>query len=299
MKNRKKFKKVGTHNGRFHADEVMATAILSNLFEIDVVRTRNGEILGKLDIVYDVGGGEFDHHGIEKVYREDGIPYAACGLIWNKFGRDAITAMHSSLREDEIESIFNYVDRFLIEAIDAQDNGVGTVEESIPTMSLSTIISGFNPPWYLDGEEDNAFYEAVKIAGSVLKNTIVRRLAILKSKDIVVKAYKNREIPEIVVLGTYCMWEEAIHEIDTEDEVELVIYPDKDNYALQTIRGRDGRAKINLPRPWAGKENQELASITGVKDAVFCHTGRFFAVAGSLEGVKKMAKLALGLTEEE
>ncbi len=50
----------------------MATAILDNILEIELVRTRDTKILGELDIVYDGGGGEFDHHGVEKVYREDG-----------------------------------------------------------------------------------------------------------------------------------------------------------------------------------------------------------------------------------
>lgn len=41
----KEFKKVGTHSGRFHADEVMATAILKQVFEIELTRTRDPEIL--------------------------------------------------------------------------------------------------------------------------------------------------------------------------------------------------------------------------------------------------------------
>ena len=65
----------------------MATAILKQIFDLDIHRTRDLDELEKLDIVYDVGRGEFDHHGVDKVYREDGIPYAASGLIWERFGR--------------------------------------------------------------------------------------------------------------------------------------------------------------------------------------------------------------------
>ncbi|WP_073008277.1 MYG1 family protein [Clostridium amylolyticum] len=90
MDNKKQFRRVGTHDGRFHADEVMATAILKEVYEIELTRTRDENVLKTLDIVYDVGGGEFDHHGMDKIYRENGTPYAACGLIWRGFGKEVI-----------------------------------------------------------------------------------------------------------------------------------------------------------------------------------------------------------------
>lgn len=37
---------------------------------------------------------------------------------------------------------------------------------------------------------------------------------------------------------------------------------------------------------------QDLAEITVVEDAIFCHSARFIAVAKSLDGIKKMAQLA-------
>lgn len=90
MDTNKQIKKVATHDGRFHADEVMATAILKEIFDIELTRTRNPELLEQQDLIFDVGNGEFDHHQLEKEYRDNGIPYAAAGLIWRKFGKDAI-----------------------------------------------------------------------------------------------------------------------------------------------------------------------------------------------------------------
>ncbi|MFL0266986.1 MYG1 family protein [Candidatus Clostridium radicumherbarum] len=77
---KKEFKRIGTHDGRFHADEVMATAILKEIFEVELIRTRDSAVLDMVEIVYDVGGGQFDHHGAEKIYREDSIPYASSGI---------------------------------------------------------------------------------------------------------------------------------------------------------------------------------------------------------------------------
>ena len=55
MINEKNIRTLGTHNGKFHADEVMATSMLRLLLgNIKVIRTRDEEILRKLDFVYDI-----------------------------------------------------------------------------------------------------------------------------------------------------------------------------------------------------------------------------------------------------
>jgi len=79
----------------------------------------------------------------------------------------------------------------------------------------------------------------------------------------------------------------------------FAIYPNKGRYTLQTVKDKDGKTKKDLPKEWAGKENEELSSITGVEDAIFCHTGRFIAVAGSPKGILKMAELAINHIEDE
>lgn len=65
-------KSIGTHNGVFHADEVLACAMLSKFTQefkdAKIVRTRDQSILDKMDLVVDVGGvyepekKRYDHH---------------------------------------------------------------------------------------------------------------------------------------------------------------------------------------------------------------------------------------------
>ena len=50
---------------------------------------------------------------------------------------------------------------------------------------------------------------------------------------------------------------------------------------------------MDLPESWAGKKDEELQQASGVSDAIFCHRGRFMAVAKTYEGVLKMAEIAL------
>ena len=47
-----------------------------------------------------------------------------------------------------------------------------------------------------------------------------------------------------------------------------------------------------LPAKWGGKQ-KDFADITEVQDALYCHNGCFLAEANSLEGVGKLAGIAL------
>ncbi len=296
----KQLKKVGTHSGKFHADEVMSTALLKELFDLEVIRSRDTDVLKDLDLIYDIGEGEFDHHQMDKRVRENGTPYAACGLIWERFGREIVKGFDQTVSEEDLETIFKDIDRMMIEGIDAADNGLKTTKMIIPTLNISTIISKFNPTWELEMAQDSAFNDAVKFASEVFRNILKHKFAVIRAKGAILKAYDNRIIPEILVLDRMYPWNAMIHDIDKEGKLLFVIYPDSNNYVIQTIRKNDGTYGDIKPLPlsWAGKRDEELSGITGVDDAVFCHSHRFIASAKSQEGILKMAQLALAEPEE-
>ena len=60
--------KVGTHNGVFHADDVFGYCILKAAFydDIEIARTIDPNVLQNCDLVFDVGGGKYDHHQVDK-----------------------------------------------------------------------------------------------------------------------------------------------------------------------------------------------------------------------------------------
>ena len=75
-----------THAGKFHADDVFATALLQ-ILRPDIKITRGFVVPDDFDgIVYDVGFGMFDHHQEPREYRPNGVPYAALGLLWRVLG---------------------------------------------------------------------------------------------------------------------------------------------------------------------------------------------------------------------
>jgi uncharacterized UPF0160 family protein len=66
-------------------------------------------------------------------------------------------------------------------------------------------------------------------------------------------------------------------------------------YMLHTVPANPDtfEARADLPAAWAGLRDAELAAVTGVPDAGFCHNGRFIAAAKTYEGALAMARLAL------
>ena len=79
-----------THGGKFHADDVFSTALLQ-IVRPDIQVTRGFVVPDDFDgIVYDVGGGMFDHHQEPRETRPNGVPYAAFGLLWQVLGAQLV-----------------------------------------------------------------------------------------------------------------------------------------------------------------------------------------------------------------
>lgn len=285
--------KLGTHHGRFHADDVFAIAILKQLYpSASVVRSRDRQILSECDIVVDVGGGLYDHHTTDKVYRDNGIPYASAGLIWRDYGPKLVETQCKPLMCD---SVWRAVDEKLMQGIDAVDNGFELAKD-VRIKGVSEIISSFNPPWNSDSNEDTAFLEAVDFATTVLFNQLRVEISRQEAVEIVETAFQNRANKALLILPQFCPWMDALISLDTKEEVLFTVFPDRGGeYRIQTVPAAIGTFESRKPLPlsWAGKEHEELSAIVGVEDAVFCHPSRFIAGAKSKDSIMKMAKIAL------
>lgn len=105
-------------------------------------------------IVFDIGRGEFDHHQKDSRIRENGVPYAAFGLLWEAVGADILG-----------EELAVKFDESFVQPLDNNDN---TGEKN----ELATLIGNFNPSWDYEGGSDEAFFQAVSVAGMILENKI-------------------------------------------------------------------------------------------------------------------------------
>lgn len=85
---KKKNAKAFTHSGKFHADDVFSYALLLYLNPAITI-TRGNKVPKDFDgIVFDIGRGKYDHHQKDSRIRENGIPYAAFGLLWEELGKE-------------------------------------------------------------------------------------------------------------------------------------------------------------------------------------------------------------------
>ena len=284
-------KMIVTHNGNFHADDVFSIAALKSIFpSFKLIRTRDLELIGKANIVVDVGGeydadtDRFDHHqrgGAGE--RENGIPYSSFGLIWQKYGLEICQGN---------QEVANAVDAGLVSTFDAFDCGYG--EGLSEGISLSQTIGMFNPTWQEESHFDTCFDDAVDFASRVLIRFIASASGGISAKEIVAKAIDSADDPRVIVLEKYTPWKRTVHALSKE--ALYMVYPSQTGqWRIQTVPVEPGsfENRKSLPDQWAGLSDKELREVTGIDDAMFCHNGLFIAGAESFESTMKMVTIAL------
>ena len=285
-----------THNGIFHADEVFATVLIGKLFdEVTVCRTFKvpKEEISENVIVYDIGGGKFDHHMRNFTEsRENKIKYSSFGLLWREFG---ITLLNK-MGVPNAQYIANLFDEALVAGIDAVDNGQIEKTSVVSIMSVSGAISSFNPNWDENIDSDIAFLNAVQFAEVIFDNTLKRCIKKAKTTSGVEKAIANSD-GVIMVLDEFMPWQEHLFASSNPKAsgILYVIFPSKrEGFNVNAVPTAPGAysQKKPFPESWAGL-NEQLAEVSGVETAIFCHKGRFIASAKTFEGAMRMAKIAV------
>lgn len=291
--------KVATHDGSFHADDVFAVAALRLLDPgLEVVRSRDRDVVAACDVRVDIGlrsdpaTGDFDHHqkgGAGE--RPNGIPYASFGLVWRHHG-PALCGGDERAAAD--------VDARLVQGVDAIDTGfqlTRPVIDGIRPADATDLVDGFNPAWdedASDAERLERFDRAAAFAGGVIERQIAGALAGARARGLVREAITRAPDPRVVELDRSMPWHEAV--VTGAPEALYVVYPKKaDDWRVQAVPQELGTFanRKDLPAAWAGLQAEELTAVTGVDDAVFCHTARFLAVARSQAGIRELVRQAL------
>ena len=162
MKNNKK---LITHNGSFHSDDVFACATLCLMLEkkgeqFDIIRTRDNEIIRTGDYVFDLGNmydeekNRFDHHQIGGAGgRENGIEYSSFGLVWKKFGAEIC----------ESQKVADMIDNKLVAPVDAFDNGIDLYKNNFGNIlpyTVKDVLSVFSPTSLEDMDKDETIFKS-------------------------------------------------------------------------------------------------------------------------------------------
>ncbi len=291
--------KVITHSGTFHADDVFAFVVLrSALDAFDFVRTREADVIGGADLVFDVGGiydpekGRYDHHMRDLPRRPDGTPYSSVGLIWRDYGRAALRHLVPGIDDDALDPVWRDIDAGFILAIDQADNGVASISPG----HLSLLIEAFNPTWDSPQSYDEAFQEAAGFAESILLRACRQAHAEARAMALVLAAARAAQDARVIVLDNKLPWEKAVF-AGGLDDLLFVIYPNEDKSAwyCRTVPPEPGTfgQRLSLPEAWRGLQDEAFSKAVGIEDGIFCHPGGFICGARSRASAMRLAKQAI------
>lgn len=305
-----------THNGKFHADDAWAVAVLHILFpDAEIVRTRESAIIEAADFVVDVGGiwdpaaGRFDHHqkGFDGA-RASGVPYASAGLVWREYGARCVAHLaeqHTGHRlEDETaQQMAHAIDADVVQYLDLSD--VGAAKNAPGGYGMSAVVSGFNPNWMDEqrlgyGAQADAyrlaqFRKAMDFLTEVIVNAVKYRVGAILALAQVRQAQVLENGRLLFLRNAALPWSSVVRKEMPKVLFVLSHSLSEDRYMLHTVPATVDTfdARADLPESWAGLRDADLAAVTGVPDAKFCHNGRFIAAAKSYEGAYAMALQAL------
>jgi uncharacterized UPF0160 family protein len=193
-----------------------------------------------------------------------------------------------------------YIDSVIVQAIDAEDNGIDIYETKIDGVgfhTLSDIIESFVPRHVTDDDKvQKGFDCALDFATTYMKRQIKLAKEIFEvALPNIRHAIKVAEDPRILIFNQFDKtW---LNFIARESEAaQFVIFPThRKTWAIRSVptRGQKFEYSKLLPAEWAGRQ-KDFADISDVQDALYCHNGCFLAEANSLEGAEKLAIIAMG-----
>ena len=270
-----------THSGPFHADDVLAVALLRQWVDpgATVTRTRDPARIRRAEVVVDVGGvwdrpsRRFDHHQASYT----GLRSAA-GLV--------LDALHDEGRLND--GLFQVLDERLVRYVDAVDNGRVAPRHDVPC--FARLIEVANHGCTSFEAFDVAFEEATTFAAAWLRGLVTGHEEELAADATVIAAMDAAKAhgTAIVELPRHLRWKPAYFRNGGADHpTTFIVFPSLDG-SWQTVAIPPGEErfdqKVPLPAAWAGLVDDALVAVSGIPGARFCHKNRFIAVFETREG---------------
>lgn len=277
------------HSGVFHADDVFSTVLLAKMLGSPLYIARVNSVpidLPERIIVYDIGGGRFDHHqkGGNGV-REESIPYASFGLLWMEYG-----SAFCRQRGFNPEYVVPEFDRF-ISGIDGYDNGLFH-QKSSPVMNLSKCIALFNPSWEENTPESfsNAFSVAVNFAETIFDKVMTGIVSRFHAKTKLIEELE-KATSDVLYLDQFVPFS-ALPEM--KDRIHTIVYPSiRGGYNVQIINNF-----YSFPKRILGLSKDELRITTKIPTALFAHNSGKLAGAETFEDIERLIALVEVLPDD-
>lgn len=321
-------KKIGTHNGTFHCDEVLACFFLRQLPEYkdaEIIRTRDPAELAKCDIVVDVGGEfdpknhRYDHHQRTFVETFHSLcpekPWvtklSSAGLVYLHFGRQLLAQLTQLATGDrQVEALFDKMYENFVEEVDAVDNGIsqydGEARYAVST-TMSARIGHLNPRWNSKSQDtEEGFQKALALVGAEFLDRLdFYQNSWLPARVVVEGAVQMRTqvdpSGEVLMFSQGgCPWKEHLFtlekELNVETPIKFVLYPDQNgNWRVQCVPAGLHTFQNRLPllEEWRGVRDEALSKLSGIPGCIFVHAGGFIGGNCTKEGALEMARRTL------
>lgn len=283
---------VATHSGPFHADDVMAWALVRTFFAADatLVRTRDPARIAEADMVFDVGAVydpdrlRFDHH--QNSYTG---PLSSAGMVlaWLEAQGHVAPSLAALLRDR------------LVAYLDDVDNGRVAPDPRVPC--FPSIVDALNQPASSEEDHDVWFHRAAAVAEAYLSGLVAEHDKIEEAAREIPKAMAEAEADgrNVLVLDRYLRWKPAYFAAGGADHpTEYVLFPGTDgSWRILAIPPEPASfdQKRPLPAEWAGLTGADLEAVTGIPGSVFCHKNLFIAVFttrdGAIEALRSSGRL--------
>ena len=269
-----------THSGKFHADDVLAWALIRTFFapDAELIRTRDEMIMHNADIVFDVGGifdpttMRFDHH--QATYQGE---LSSAGMV-----------LHWLFEQGHIsETLFSIYKNTIVDYVDDVDNGRTLPQKGVPCFAQLVDMMGSG----CDTLEafDVAFHKAAHFAQEFIQSIHREHLLQEKMRGLVLEEMKQaqEEGRNYLLFEEYVPWKKPYFQAKGADHLtEFIIFPSLQNrWQAVAIPPEENSfaQKRSLPTEWSGLRDEELSAVIGIDGCIFCHKNLFIAVFDTKE----------------
>ncbi|ADM11935.1 uncharacterized protein Eint_071760 [Encephalitozoon intestinalis ATCC 50506] len=294
-----------THDGKFHLDEVMATAVLLKIYpDSEIIRTRNMSVMRSGDIVYDVGGtfnpetNRYDHH--QESFNETfsskyKIKLSSSGLIYKYYGEKLLEKYGVTKTDEHFQRLLEEIYATYFLSADAIDNGYEIFGEIVPR-SLSHIVESFNVLNFSGGsnnEQDRRFLEAVRFVSMDLDNFMHTIINGWMPNYKYLSELISKVDGDILCVDRYCFID-VIPEIERKykKDINFVLKKGESSVSILAVpkKRKHFESKIPLKKEWRGLSGGKLDAISGIEGCNFVHLSGFVGSNKTIEGAIEMCK---------
>ena len=305
---------IQTHNGKIHADETIAVALLSTYYsklgvDVSILRSRDPRDFPRSNILVDVGHqydpnkNFFDHHqeGFgERWSSESPTPLSAAGLIWRHFGEEIVKMYLSSNweefdfsenhTEETIRELVDIIYQKILLEVDADDNGIIINRDDREGINIPNVISSLNHTDTGDDQKQNEnFNKAIDLVNTILD---------IEFKSIIKKYFDfNEDIEKVSKYNLshdYLIVQEKIPTIfkclevlDPGYNIKFLIFNNGEKWTVKTRNLSKFDPIVPLPN------SEQALKLPHSDDIMFLHKSGFLAKTKTLDSALELIHEAL------